>query len=202
MKLRKLLKLPLLLVTNAKLRAILILVVVLAVLYPIYREVSKPVPPPREEPRPFVWYVEMDELARMEIRLPPLELLEAWVKHEDRYWYFDQPDGPKVNMERWGGGIPLLLSGPGANRLIAEDATEEQLEIFGLTEPTVEIELTLDTGEIIDIILGDATPDGQGYYIKLLESADVYTVDYTWFGVIARLVLDPPYPVPEEEEED
>ena len=201
MELRKLLALPLKLVTDARLRAMLILVVLVAVLYPIYREVSKPEPPPREEPRPFVWYVEMDELARMEIRLPPLEMEEAWVKHEDRYWYFDQPDGPKVNMERWGGGIPLLLSGPGANRLIAEDATDEQLEIFGLTDPRVEIELTLDTGELINIILGDATPDRQAYYIKLLESVDVYTVDYTWFGVIARLVLDPPYPPDETKEE-
>jgi hypothetical protein len=32
---------------------------------------------------------------------------------------------PKVNMKRWGGGIPLLLSGPGAERLITSEATDK-----------------------------------------------------------------------------
>ena len=34
---------------------------------------------------------------------------EAWIKRKDRYWYFDKPNGPKVNMKRWGYGIPLLF---------------------------------------------------------------------------------------------
>ena len=63
------------------------------------------------------------------------------------------------------------------------------------------IELTLENEDIINIQVGDSTPDRQGYYIKLQPSRDVYTVDYTWFDVVERLVLDPPYPVPEEEED-
>jgi len=103
-------------------------------------------------------------------------------------------------MDRWGGGIPLILSGPGAERLIAEDATEEKLAVFGFTEPSMEIALTLENEEIIYIEVGDSTPNGTAYYVKLVDSDDVYTVDYSWYDVLERLVLEPPYPLPEEEE--
>ena len=61
------------------------------------------------------------------------------------------------------------------------------------------IALTLDNGDNIHIEIGDNTPNGQGYYIRRAESKDVYTVDYTWYEVFERLVLDPPYPKVEEE---
>ncbi len=135
----------------------------------------------------------------MAISLPADGKREAWVKHEDKYWYFDQPDGPKVNMKRWGGGIPLLLSGPGANRSIAENATDEQLEIYGLKNPKMKMNLVLENEDSIGVEVGDRTLDGQAYYIKLIDSRAVYTVDFTWYDVLERLVLDPPYPVPEEQ---
>jgi len=159
---------------------------------------SLPNPEPQPEPRPFVWSVEMDDLKRMAISLPSAGKSEAWVKHEDKYWYFDKPEGPKVNMKRWGGGIPLLLSGPGAERLIADDATDEQLEIYGLKDPKMKMNLVLENEDTIDIEVGDRTLDGQAYYIKLLHSRAVYTVDFTWYDVLERLVLEPPYPEPEE----
>ncbi len=135
----------------------------------------------------------------MALSLPQEGKSESFVKHADRYWYFDDPPGPKVDMERWGGGIPLLLSGPGAERRIEEDATEEELAAFGFTEPNLQIVLTLENEEIIDIVVGDSTPGGTAYYIKRIDSNDVYTVDYIWYNVLEGLVLDPPYPPPEEE---
>ena len=92
------------------LRSLLILASVLIASAVIFYSTQKNDTPPPKEPRYFLWDVEMEELARMAISLPQLGKQEAWVKHEDRYWYFDQPEGPKVNMKRWGGGIPLLLS--------------------------------------------------------------------------------------------
>jgi hypothetical protein len=61
------------------------------------------------------------------------------------------------------------------------------------------IALTLRNKETIDIIAGDSTPDHQACYIKLFDAKEVYTVDYTWYDVLERLVLDPPYPVPGEQ---
>jgi hypothetical protein len=97
-------------------------------------------------------------------------------------------------MKRWGGGIPLLLSGPGAERLIASESTDEQLQMYGLEDPKMKIDLTLENEDTINIEVGDRTPDGQACYIKLVKSNDVYTVHYTWYEVLERLVLEPPYP--------
>lgn len=177
-----------------KLRSILILAGVAAALGVAYYFSSRPEPAPRPPPRRFVWHVDMLELARMTVALPRLGLEETWEKHEDRQWYFAGLGGARVDSDRWGGGIPLLLSGPASNRLIAEDATGEQIEVFGLDQPQMAIGLTLDNGETLDIIVGDATPDRRNYYIQRVGSADVYTVDYTWYDVLERLVTDPPYP--------
>ncbi len=142
----------------------------------------------------------MEELQHMVINLPQEDMSESFVKHEDRYWYFDDPPGPKVDMERWGGGIPLILSGPGANRLITIDATEERLTAFGFMEPQITIVLILKNEDVLNIEVGDSTPDGNAYYVRRLANPTaVFTVDYTWYDVLERLVKEPPYPPPEED---
>ena len=103
-------------------------------------------------------------------------------------------------MKRWGGGIPLLLSGPGAERLIVDNASEKQLEIFGLIEPRMKIDLTLENRKTIQIDVGDSTPDVQGFYVRLRQSKAIYTVHESWVHVLERLVLEPPYPDPEEKQ--
>jgi hypothetical protein len=159
----------------------------------------QPEPPPAEEPMLFIWSFDMEELHRISVSLPRQGKSMAWIRQEDRYFYFDEPGGPRVDSARWGGGIPLLLSGPAATRTIAEQATEQQLAFFGLDEPRMHINLTLDNGDNIRIEVGDRTPNAQGDYIRRAESTDVYTVDYTWHDVFERLVVDPPYPQAEEE---
>ena len=181
-----------------KLKSISVLAGMLIAFGILYYFTSQSEPPPPTNPRPFVWDVAAEELARMEISLPPRGKREAWVKHEDRFWYFDQPEGPKVNMERWGGGIPLLLSGPGTERLIAENADEKQLEIFGLIRPRMKIDLTLENRKTIHVDVGDSTPDAQGFYVRLRQSSAVYTVHESWYHVLERLVLEPPYPDPDQ----
>jgi hypothetical protein len=183
-----------------RLRTVLIMVSVLIVLGVVFVFLRrKPEPPQPETPRTFVWWIEMEEIEKISVSLPRQGKSQAWVKDEDRYFYFDEPDGPKVDMTRWGGGIPLLLSGPAAARSIAEQATDQQLQMYGLHDPTMRIELTLDNGDTLGIEIGNSTPDQQAYYIRRVDSKDVYTVDYTWYEVLERLVLDPPYPEPEEQ---
>lgn len=181
-----------------KLRSLLLLVVVAGGLGVGLYYATRPQPQPRPEPRPYVWGFDMMELVHLEIRLPRAGMGERWKRGEDRQWYFDNQQGQPVNRDRWGGGVALLVSGPGANRLIAEEATDEQLEVFGLTEPQMTLGLTLTDGDFVEVMVGDATPDGRSYYIKEITDSDVYTVDYTWYGVLQRLVTDPPYPPPDQ----
>ena len=182
-----------------RLRNILILLVILLALGGFFYFTNRPEPPPPPETRTFVWLLEMDEIQRIEIRLPREDKSQAFIKiaEGDKFpWYFDDPQRSPVDMKRWGGGIPLLLSGPSANRVIAENATEEQLAKFGLTQPRMTITLTLESGESVKIIVGDRTPDGGNFYVQAPDSNDVALVDYTWYGVLERLVKEPPYALP------
>ena len=176
-------------------RNILILVAVLAITIAIYF-VTRPVeePPLKPDPLERVWQFEMEELKHIMIELLNLDMSESFLKHEDRQWYFDDPPGPQVDPDRWGGGIPLILAGPAAERLIAKDATEEQLAIYGFTLPLMKLTLTKEDEGVVSIEIGDAVPDGSAYYIRLAESNDIYTIDGIWYEVLERLVLEPPYP--------
>jgi hypothetical protein len=179
-----------------RLRSIAVMAAILAVLAAAYVATRRPAPAPQEKPREFLWSVEMDDLRRIAISLPSEGKAEAWVRHDDQYWYFDEPGGPKVDMKRWGGGIPLLLSGPGTNRSIADDAGSELLAIYGFNAPAARIELTLANGQEIKVEVGDRTPGGEASYVRLTDSRGVYTVDQTWVDVLERLVREPPYPKP------
>jgi hypothetical protein len=176
-------------------RTVVILAAIVIAMGGVYYFTSRPRPEPPEEPRAYVWQVEVDDLKTVSVSLPRVGKSAAWVKHEDRYWYFDTPGGPRVNVQRWGGGIPLILSGPGANRRISEHADPEQLATYGLDAPQMRIRVGLADGSVINVEVGDRTPDGEGYYIKLADSPALYTVDHTWYEVLERLVLAPPYPV-------
>ncbi len=183
-----------------RLRNILILLIILLALggYFYFSNGSEP-PPEKEEPRVFLWDIEVGEIQHIEIRLPREDKSEAFVKisQEDKFpWYFDDPQRSDVDMARWGGGIPLLLSGPGAERVISKNTTEEQLTEFGLTQPQMEITLTLENGDILNIKVGDKSPDGINYYVQAPGSNDVALVDYTWYEVLERLVKEPPYAPP------
>lgn len=168
---------------------------VLLALGAVFYFTSRPEPvAPREPARHFIWQVESLELQHISISLPLEGKSESWAKHADKFWYFDTPNGPKVDMVRWGGGIPLLLSGPGANRRITDQATVEELESYSLVNPRMVISLILEDGETINVTVGDLTLDGKAYYIRLADAPAVYTVDFTWFDVLEKLVLNPPYP--------
>lgn len=183
-----------------RLRNILILIAVLGIATVVFVN-TRPVvvPPPRPPPKEYVWLFEMQELTAITIELPRDGMKESFAKHEDRQFYFDDPPGPKVDPMRWGGGIPLLLSGPAAERPITKDASDEQLEIYGFTPPLLVATLSRGEADTVIIEVGDPVPDGHAYYVRVSDSRNLYSVDASWFHVLARIVLDPPYPPPEED---
>ncbi|MFC1860237.1 DUF4340 domain-containing protein [Chloroflexota bacterium] len=182
-----------------RLRSILILLVILLALGGYFYFTRDSEPPTRGEPRLFVWDIEIDEIEHIEIRLPREGKSEAFIKiskDNEFPWFFDDAEKSLVDVARWGGGIPLLLSGPGANRVIAEDATEEQLNEYGIARPQMEIVLMLEDESVLNIAVGDRTPDGGSFYVRAPESNSICLVDYTWYEVLERLVKEPPYVTP------
>lgn len=179
-----------------RLRNILILLAVLLITggYFYFSSVPKPVVPP--EPRPYVWLIEMDDIQHITIELPREDKSQSFIKisEGDKFpWFFDDPEKSDVDQKRWGGGIPLLLSGPGAERVISVNTTEEKLAEFGLLEPQMRINLDLENGDSMTIKVGDETPNGSNHYVQAPDSNDVALVDNTWFAVLRRLVTEPPY---------
>jgi hypothetical protein len=177
-----------------KLRAIIVLVVIAAVMGVTFYAISRPGPAEPVDSIPYVWDFDMDDLQHIEINMPRTGQSVSFVVHEDRYFYFDVDNGSIVDMQRWGGGIPLILSGPGADRRLVQNATDAQLAEYGFTTPNLDITLTLKDGSVYNIQLGNSTPSGKTYYIRLTELREIYTVDYSWYDVISRLVTEPPYP--------
>jgi hypothetical protein len=184
-----------------RLKSFLILLVFLLVLggyFFFFNESENP--PEKEEPQVFVWNVHMDEIQHIEIQLPREGKSESFIKirKDDEFpWYFDDPQKSAVDVERWGGGIPLILSGPAAERVIFQDATEEKLAELGLASPQMEIILIMDDGHTLNIKVGDETPEGNSFYVQAPNSNAVSLVDSTWYEVLERLVREPPYVSPE-----
>ena len=179
-----------------RLRNILILAVILAVLVGVFYLVSRPEPGTSPKPTVYVWSIEMDDITHITISLPREGLIQSFIKipQGDKFpWFFDDPERSPVDANRWGGGIPLLLSGPGADRIISENATEAKLAEFGLLQPRLEITLTLENNSTLKISVGDNTPDGSNYYVRAPGSNAVATVDYTWYDILEGLVKEPPY---------
>ncbi len=175
-----------------RLRGILILFACVVLMGGVFLVTRRPSTEPSAPPRPFVWSVNMDDLRTVAISLAAEHQQQLWVKGEDGAWHFDRVDGPAVDEDRWGGGIPLLLSAGRADRLIAADATPKQLADYGLASPAMQVELTLADARSIEIDVGDSTPDSGAYYVKLADSPDVYSLDESWKAIVENLVLKPP----------
>ncbi len=183
-----------------RLRNILILLAILLALggY-FYYSSNRPQPASPLKPKLYVWLIDMEEIQHIKIQLPRENKSESFIKIQegDKFpWYFDDPQRSEVDAVRWGGGIPLILSGPGTERIIAQNATPEKLAEFGLTQPQMEITLTLENGSIMNIKVGDKTPDGMNNYVQAPDSNDVALVDFTWYEVLAGIVKEPPYAPP------
>ncbi len=183
-----------------KLKAILIMVAILAIAGTTYYFVSRPKPAAPAAPHYYVWSFDMQHLQSVTMSLPKQGLSQSFVKNkDDSEFYFAPtvpggPDGPMVDNQRWGGGIPLLLSGPGANRLILQNATDDQLAQYGFDAPNFTATLTLDNdSKIYEVQVGDLTPDGTNYYTRLTSSGDIFTVDKSWYDVLSGIITNPPY---------
>ena len=186
-----------------RLRNILILLIILVLLggayyyFFIFRHESTP-----PESRVYLWDIDMDDLTYISINLPHEGKSQSFIRisETDKFpWYFDDEQKSPVDSDRWGGGIPLILSGPGADRVIVREATDDQLAVYGLSQPLMIITLTLENGDTLEIDVGDKTPDGSNYYIRPPDTNGVATIDYLWFDVLSGLVHNPPY-APEMEQ--
>ena len=149
---------------------------------------------PDAESQPVPWSVDFESIDRISITLPHSSSGYTWIRGGDGAWYFERPRGIRVDAERWGVGIPLLVSGPEAQRTIAEGVSSEQLSVYGFEKPQMTLGLGLADAAPVEIEVGARTPDGSADYVRLAGSSTVYAIHHTWKDTLARLVTDPPVP--------
>ncbi len=179
-----------------KTQNILILFIILLITGGFFYFLNMPEPPETPDVQEFVWMIEMEDIEHITLELPREGKSQSFIKisKEDEFpWYFDDEEKTMVDSKRWGGGIPLLLSGPGAGRVIAEDAPPSKISEFGLDNPKLRITLLLSNGKSMNINVGDATPNGAYYYVQAPSTTDIALVDYTWYDILAGIINEPPY---------
>ena len=64
-----------------------------------------------------------------------------------------------------------------ATKTIAENPTD--LAVYGLDEPIAEVKFSYDTGETIEVLIGDLSPSG-GKYVLVKNNNKIYTVQTNW----------------------
>lgn len=117
--------------------------------------------------------------------------VRSFLRSNEGPWLFDEPNGPPVDLARWG-GVTLLLGGPDTQRLLSENV--ENLAEYGLDEPSITIDFLL-TGERKErILLGSTTRNGLFHFAMREGDPQLYMVSALWGQVLARLAIEPPYP--------
>lgn len=149
--------------------------------------------PPAEVRQPFVWSIKPDALRSVTIRLAREGKQITWVRDGGGNWRFDLPDGGQVDEKRWGLGIPLLLSGPRASRLITGAVEDRELPIYGLDRPRIIVTLGTADGGSLAAHIGDNTPDGSESYVRVEGTGSIYSVHRTFAEVVEGLMRNPPY---------
>ena len=89
------------------------------------------------------------------------------------------------------GGTPLLFSGPRVSRVVATEI--DNPASFGLDPPRTHVRVADRTGNTVEFLLGDPTPDSDQQYASLVGDPSLFTVAIEWARVINRLADDPPY---------
>jgi hypothetical protein len=173
-----------------KLRSITVLAAILVALAGIYLVTNRTQIPIEAERLPFVWQFAPDTLTRVSVSLVREGEAETWVRRGGNDWVFEAT-GEAVDEVRWGLGIPLLLSGPRAARIVG-DVESSRLDAYGLAAPRVTIGLDLADGRKVTVHVGDTTPDGAEDYLTVEGSPVLYSVSREWAGVVERLVHQPP----------
>ncbi|MFL2664916.1 MAG: DUF4340 domain-containing protein [Dehalococcoidia bacterium] len=144
----------------------------------------------KEPAPPFFYTIAPKDMKNINIKTKNLE--NSWYFDKDsNRWYFEKLNKIPTDLYRWG-GITQLLSGPKTQRVISQEIDDPKK--YGIDEPKTEIQLTINDGTFIKLLIGNLTPDGKKNYAQIEGYPQLVVVDSLWDSVLTRLVEDPPYP--------
>ena len=173
-------------------RLSLLLLVVLALIggsVLITRELNTKEPRKQE---PWLFKIDTDEI--IAISVTHLDASMAYAL-DGRQWLIKDGNDTPVFNDKWA-GTTLLLSGPRVRRAVLDEI--EDLALYGLESPQTQILIETRSGFPVELEMGDPTPDGDNWYVKLKGDGRLFLLPSIWGEVVSKLATDPPYePTPE-----
>lgn len=180
-------------------RITLALVAVLVVLggyiwYTFLRADAPPLNPVTPEPTPIL-FLDLDESKIQTVRVRNLQDNQTTqVVRDGEGWKMEQPaQGPAVL-----GPINSLIFALSRVDVDRKLASPGDLAGYGLNPAKYQVDLTMQDGTAITVLVGGENPDGDYSYAMKNGDAAVYLIDFSLQEQIAEFVTKPPYtPTPE-----
>ena len=148
---------------------------------------------PRTRDQPWLYRVDIEDLDHISVLYQGEEM--GYASKGGDEWVIDDGNDTPTFLDKWA-GMTLLLSGPSSSFEVAPEIDDPAK--YGLDSPRMEVEILVKNGQIINVHLGDPTPDGDHWYARLVGSDRLFTVASLWGDTVSRLVTEPPYPPVEE----
>lgn len=157
------------------------------------REVSKPLEP---SPTPEISLLEMNEgdILKLSIEGNDTDLIEFELD-ESGQWALTEPAGGAVDSSI----VNSVLSRLVTLKIVATIDPLPDFEVLGLANPDNKIRLATKHGTGTEIIVGNVTTTGSGYYVKLGDDK-VFVVSISGIDTVTNLLENPPFlPTPTTE---
>ncbi len=159
-----------------RIRGLLAAVVILAALGgAVYwskkaKEADADKPDPNAPPK--ILTIAEDQFQQIEIRKSGAETI-LLRKNDAGKWEMGSPKTWAVDQDA-AGSMASTLSSLTSGRLVEEKAAD--LSVFGLSSPGLEVEVRTKDGKTHKLLVGDESPAGGGYFVKLLGDPRVFTI--------------------------
>lgn len=170
-------------------RGIAVTALVIVITTGFYSVLNDGIGPGPTGPPPALWVYAVDEADIEEVTVRQAAFQEHYIKTGLNWFLVRGEESLLVDPDRWGAGVPLLLSGPSANRVF--NVLDDGLVEFGFTSPKGEIEMSLRGERRFHVLVGDTTPNGKQHYVRLAGRSEVSLVPASWVTLLLALATDP-----------
>src|SRR5256886_11214512 len=160
-----------------KLRDLLVAAMVLSVLigalyWSNHHQSAKSSADSNPESSPKILTLQAADIAALSIRKKSGDSV-ALARNEAGQWQITAPQALAADQDAVSSMLSTLTS-LNSDRLVEDKASN--FDQYGLTQPSVEVEITKKDGKTQKLLIGDDTPTGNGAYATLAGDSRVFTI--------------------------
>jgi hypothetical protein len=127
---------------------------------------------PAADASPKVLEIPQDQIRQVDIRKPDGAAV-VLQRGENDQWQMAAPEKLGVDQDAASSLLSTVSSLP-SDHLVEEKTTD--YAAFGLDKPSLEVSVTSKDGKTRKILIGDETPTGSGYFVRLADDPRVFSI--------------------------